>query len=510
MKAEANRFLEQLKPVEHQYLFSRKSIGKFFKGLGTSHIKFERAIFYYYDIFLFASRLPLKAYSSKKVQKSLMVKPKSRLILALLDCDDRYRLLTKQHEYLASDNESRLEVIEEQGMKIVTLEKEVDRWLEQSKALQEDRNTLEAERNRLQFELKDIRNQFEIVEVDRAARLEVIEEQGRKIVALEKEVDRWIIQNKALQESRVFNFLKLIGLFRTPLDQKNFIQTQQKNESQRYSMGKPIDIFRKEIDRFNASQSNRDLLDGIRNFNHQMIDDFNSCFSLNGALILDIGASPHGYALERALEHDSTLYVGIGLDINKPEYIFGEKTNVGILINMDATSIKFPDEIFDAVISASTFEHIASVSSVLTEIHRVLKPGGCAFITSEPVWSYSRGHHLHHFGECSELIPPWAHLEWTPEQLREFLSDKWPSDASISLEKAIDWIYYGDELNRLNIQEYRNLFEKCPLKIEWIAHLKDNKERYKPSTLKRISDITGLSSDDLTAKGFSALLVKEL
>jgi ubiquinone/menaquinone biosynthesis C-methylase UbiE len=177
---------------------------------------------------------------------------------------------------------------------------------------------------------------------------------------------------------------------------------------------------------------------------------------------------------------------------------------------MDATSIKFPDEIFDAVISASTFEHIASVSSVLTEIHRVLKPGGCAFITSEPVWSYSRGHHLHHFGECSELIPPWAHLEWTPEQLREFLSDKWPSDASISLEKAIDWIYYGDELNRLNIQEYRNLFEKCPLKIEWIAHLKDNKERYKPSTLKRISDITGLSSDDLTAKGFSALLVKEL
>ena len=544
-------------------------------------------------MFLFASRKPIVENSTKEIEKVLCTKPESRLVLALFDADDRYRVLAKQHENLTLDNSSRLEVIEKQGNKIVRLEEEVDRWLDQSRKVHEERNVLEAERNELQFRMKDLSHQFENVEKDREDRLKVIQQQGKRICSLEAEVDRWLDQSKKLHEernvleaernelqfrikdlshqfenvekdredrlkliqqqgkrmssleaevdrwleqskklqeernqqderisdletelnrwldSRIYYFLRLLRLDRIFLKKKYIIKKQPTMKHPRNSGEKFINRFQEEIDHFNESQSNKELLNDIREFNHQIIDDLNSIVPLNGALLLDIGASPHGYALERALYHNVSLYVGIGLDIKKAEHVIGDNNNNGLLMNMDATSLKFPDDMFDAVFSASTFEHIQSVSKALTEIHRILKKRGYALITFEPVWSYSRGHHLHHFGECSELIPPWAHLEWSPEQMKRFLADKWPINSPIPLEKAIDWIYLGQELNRLNIKEFRNLFETSPLKIEWMVNLKDNGEKYDPTVLKKFSEMTGLSPEDLIIKGISVLLKKD-
>ncbi len=79
---------------------------------------------------------------------------------------------------------------------------------------------------------------------------------------------------------------------------------------------------------------------------------------------------------------------------------------------------------FDLVFSISTLEHVQDVDATLSEIARVLKPGGQALLTFEPVWSCSYGHHLHHFGDCADLLPPWAHLTHTPERMRESLAGR--------------------------------------------------------------------------------------
>ena len=117
-----------------------------------------------------------------------------------------------------------------------------------------------------------------------------------------------------------------------------------------------LSAYRESIDRFNASQPNKELLDGIRAYNHKIVDNLNATHPLRGTLLLDVGASPHGYALERALEGGVTLYVGVGLDVSRPEYVVSDRGSVGMLLRTDATSLQFPTGMFDLVLSISTLE----------------------------------------------------------------------------------------------------------------------------------------------------------
>jgi SAM-dependent methyltransferase len=264
--------------------------------------------------------------------------------------------------------------------------------------------------------------------------------------------------------------------------------------------------YRASIDRFNASQPNQELLDGIRAYNHRIIDDLNAIHPLRGTLLLDIGASPHGYALERALEDGVTLYVGVGLDVSRPERVVGERGSVGMLLRTDAIVLQFPTGLFDLVLSVSTLEHVSDVDAVLSEIARVLKPGGMALLTFEPVWSCSYGHHLHHFGECAKLVPSWSHLTRTPEQMRQFLTGRWPQAAPLSLDQAIEWVYSGREINRLTIRDFRDRFRRCPLTVEWMVDLKEDVD---PVEVRHAARLTGMSPEELATKGLSVLLRKE-
>ena len=106
---------------------------------------------------------------------------------------------------------------------------------------------------------------------------------------------------------------------------------------------------------------------------------------------------------------------------------------------MNAQDLDFADRTFDAVMSMSTFEHIADVPKALSEIHRVLKPGGKVLLSFEPLWTCAYGHHLHHFGDISEPRAAMGAPGLGPRADGSYLEDKWPADAAISLEDAILW-----------------------------------------------------------------------
>jgi SAM-dependent methyltransferase len=170
--------------------------------------------------------------------------------------------------------------------------------------------------------------------------------------------------------------------------------------------------------------------------------------------------------------------------------------------------LKFPDAMFDAVFSVSVFEHVSDVVRSLAEIRRVLRIGGCALISFEPVWSCSYGHHLHHFAECADVVPPWGHLIWSPAQMRDYLSREWPLKAPLSLDEAIDWVYYGDSINRINIRQFKELFDNCGLTVSWRVDLKDDRKRYDPVLVQKGCEATGLDRDELMTKGLCMLLSK--
>jgi ubiquinone/menaquinone biosynthesis C-methylase UbiE len=267
-----------------------------------------------------------------------------------------------------------------------------------------------------------------------------------------------------------------------------------------------LDTYTKSIDVYNAAQSNYEMLDAIRQYNHTIIKALDNIRPLQGLRILDIGASPHGYALEKVLALGAKEYVGIGLDINEDFYL-ETKTAHATLTYMNAESLSFNDNEFDAIVTMSTFEHIGNLDKALSEFHRVLKQGGCVLISFEPLWTCSYGHHLHHLGEISKLVPDWAHLLWSKNEMMEYLYTCWPENAPLSVEEAGEWIYDGDCLNRKSILEVRKTLADCQLHMEWIVPMID--ESRNEDQLTAAIEKTGYTRDDLMAKGLSILLIKK-
>jgi ubiquinone/menaquinone biosynthesis C-methylase UbiE len=67
-------------------------------------------------------------------------------------------------------------------------------------------------------------------------------------------------------------------------------------------------------------------------------------------------------------------------------------------------SLPFDDELFDAIVTQDTLEHVHDVATVLRELRRVLKPGGCVY-AQFPSWYHPWGNHL-----SLVTSTPWLHL----------------------------------------------------------------------------------------------------
>jgi 2-polyprenyl-3-methyl-5-hydroxy-6-metoxy-1,4-benzoquinol methylase len=71
---------------------------------------------------------------------------------------------------------------------------------------------------------------------------------------------------------------------------------------------------------------------------------------------------------------------------------------------------------FASIFSWSAFEHIArdQIPGILANLHELLIDDGLLFIQINPLYYSPMGSHLGRFG-----LPPWAHLSWSAEQVRD-------------------------------------------------------------------------------------------
>jgi SAM-dependent methyltransferase len=94
-----------------------------------------------------------------------------------------------------------------------------------------------------------------------------------------------------------------------------------------------------------------------------------------GLAVLDVGCGDKPYLPYFAAVADE--YVGLDVQAGPQVDIVGP-----------AEALPFPDARFDVVLSAQTLEHVLDPPRVLSEMHRVLKPGGIALVAVPATAAY--------------------------------------------------------------------------------------------------------------------------
>jgi SAM-dependent methyltransferase len=131
--------------------------------------------------------------------------------------------------------------------------------------------------------------------------------------------------------------------------------------------------------------------------------------------------------------------------------------------------IPLDDECVDFAFSSNALEHIQDLDETLTELARVLKPGGVVYAHFGPIWSAPDGHHLetvvddvaYNFWE-PHAVPHWAHLALDENAMARLLAEQLPAQTARSLAH---WIYHDPYLNRRTFEEYIEAFVSSPLNL---------------------------------------------
>ncbi len=111
----------------------------------------------------------------------------------------------------------------------------------------------------------------------------------------------------------------------------------------------------------------------IRSIEHRLLDE-QKPFT---APILDVGAGD-GHFAWAALGPN----LDVGLDVDRAAMRLAQRRRIyRHLIDGSATAMPFPSNYFSTVISNCVIEHIPDLKATLSEMHRVLRPGGTLLLT---------------------------------------------------------------------------------------------------------------------------------
>jgi ubiquinone/menaquinone biosynthesis C-methylase UbiE len=122
----------------------------------------------------------------------------------------------------------------------------------------------------------------------------------------------------------------------------------------------------------------------------------------------------------------------------------------------DATSLPFPDDSFDVLLSRSALEHIVPVERALAEMARVTRAGGVIHHAVDPYY-WLRGCH-----KRGVVDIPWAHARLSLEDFQRFVTE---SEGAAVAAKRCSRL---QTLNRLTLAQWRAAVEAGPFDIlEW-------------------------------------------
>ncbi len=180
---------------------------------------------------------------------------------------------------------------------------------------------------------------------------------------------------------------------------------------------------------------------------------------LEGARILEIGACQGRGLVE--LEKQGYDAYGIEPWDEARETATELANRLGVSFNISggaAEDIQFPDEYFDIVIATSVMEHVTDLEQSLSEIYRVLKPGGIFWFNSAsamcPVQQEIRGFPL--FG-------------WYPDNVKKrvilWARDHRPNLVGHTTAPALHWWTNRNARDRLTNAGFARFWTRWELRL---------------------------------------------
>lgn len=122
---------------------------------------------------------------------------------------------------------------------------------------------------------------------------------------------------------------------------------------------------------------------------HKMVREM--CRGRTGFRLLDVGGRKSPYTinvncsvdildLPRASELQEALH--LGLSATMMTGIQAHRSNIRSLMLGDITTTDLPSESYDGVVSVEVIEHVPNDAAFISQIHRLLKPGGSLVLTT--------------------------------------------------------------------------------------------------------------------------------
>ena len=212
----------------------------------------------------------------------------------------------------------------------------------------------------------------------------------------------------------------------------------------------------------------------LTTYQERALQRFISGLPKNSTKILELGSDLEANVVKRLTSVTGCEVVGINPAPNFPAVRPNEDISSKVqLMRTDGLTIPLADESIDGVFTVATVEHVLDLNLFYSEIQRVLKPGGVLFASFEPIWSSGLGHHTYavlgekearYWKPGRNPVPDFAHLLWTADEMRSFLLQG-PCDNAL-VEPIVEWIYEGDGVNRVFLEEHLGSLEHSELTIE--------------------------------------------
>ena len=214
--------------------------------------------------------------------------------------------------------------------------------------------------------------------------------------------------------------------------------------------------------------------------------------------ILEIGSDIGAEVVCALAERTGARVVGINPSVDFPTLTKPVPSSV-TLLRADGRDIPFGDGSFDAILSVATMEHVCGLDRFLAEVGRVLRPRGLFNTDFSPLWSSAKGHHVYAVSGEKEArfwkpgknpVPDYAHLLWTPDEMREYLRSG--PTAQELIEPIVQWIYFEDNINRCHFEEYMAAFSRSSLLMQSLYFNFDSPD---PEILAKLNEKYGASCE---------------